>query len=106
MFEGILDDIRSIGDDPFAFLSSSTGKILTSAAGNAFTAGKAKEQKQKDSIKHFYNDINFKAPQEADVKPDDSEDFSRIEAEWMQRLQNFSGMTQPVKDSEVKMGSF
>jgi hypothetical protein len=97
---GILDSLRSGGDDISAFFSSALGKGLVTG----FSAGNAK----KDVATRKTNVISTEGYAPADLTREtdfnESEDFSRIEAEWYERLRRFSGLTDPVKDTEVRMG--
>jgi hypothetical protein len=97
---GILDSIRSIGDDVSGFFDTTLGKGLTSA----FAQGNAKSEVKTRRT----NEINTMGYAPADLTRETdynlSEDFSRIEAEWLERLKKFAGLNEMVKDSEVRLG--
>jgi hypothetical protein len=102
MFGGILDSIRNIGDNVEDFFGSSSS--LLGGLGSAYLAGAKSPQVRQRSVGQVEIGNKY-APadltQETDYK--ESEDFSRIEAEWMQRLERFSGLTKMAKDTEVSL---
>lgn len=95
---GILDSIRDIGNDVSGFFDSS----LTKGLSTAYMQGSKTQEVQKRQMNYMPVDGVRDLTRETDFN--ESEDFSRVEAEWMERLKRFSGLTAPVKDTEVRLG--
>lgn len=95
---GILDSIRDIGNDVSGFFDSSIVKGLSTA----YTFGSQKQEVQKRQLNYMPVDGVRDLTRETDFI--ESEDFSRVEAEWMERLRRFSGLNAAVKDTEVRLG--
>ena len=97
---GILDSIRDIGDDVSGFFNSTLGKGLSTA----YSYGNQKQQVQTKRT----NVIGTEGYTPADLTREtdfiESEDFRRIEAQWLDRLKQFSGLNEMAKDSEVRLG--
>ena len=99
MFGGILDDLKSLGDDPLNFFDT----VLGQGVAKGFAAGDTKAEQEKKNPKQWFNE-DLGTRQNEDLRPDMSENFNEIEYQWMKRLQRFSGLNDVARSSEVKLG--
>lgn len=99
MFEGILDDMISGGDDISSFFSSGLGNAAARGL-----AGGYKQNRDKAAWNEGFMGqkeyVSFNAGK-ADQAPT-SEDFNKIETIWFQRMKRFAGLND---DTAVKLGA-
>jgi len=98
-FGGIFDDLRSVGDSISGFFDTSIGQALGKSAGTTLK-GMGQEKAQLATPKSRFMELGQGAFNNTpDVGYNKSNDFSRVESEWLQRLQRFANI---VNSTEVK----
>lgn len=96
-FFGITDAWKSAGDSIDAFFSNPVGALA-----KGFLGGNQKSEVKKRDI----NYMPIEGVRDLTLETDyhESEDFGRIEAEWLERLKKFAGLNEATKDTEVQLG--
>lgn len=95
-FGGLLDSVRSGGDSISSFFgdNSSIGSAIGRAVGSAYPQNDVTKYSDANSLAKMGNVSanNNYSPTSDRVGPTQSENFARVETEWLRRIQRFAMM--------------
>ncbi len=104
-FGGILDSLRSSGDDISGFFSGAIGQ----ASARAYLGGSQQAKKERTPQNEgFFAERSLTTNQDAprvgeSTRPAEAEDYNKLEIEWLNRLHRFSGLA-GATGTDVKIG--
>ena len=99
-FGGILDNIRSVGDDVNGFFDTAIGQ----AVGRGLVGGQRNNNQERKGIsleEGFARGTDRSFQPSGEGRSLESVDFSSYESEWLQRLRKFSTLN---TGTEAKLG--